>query len=77
MSDVAVLALTGMPIQNAQYSTSDPSALSLTTFNLTGGQTTNAMGGFFGPQADETGGVVSLDDTNTGTIKLIANFAAD
>ena len=56
--------------------TADLSSTQITT-DLTGAELVDTSGGFYGPGADEVGGVVLIDDTGTGSLLLLGDFVAD
>lgn len=47
------------------------------TTELTGTETVDTSGGFYGPAAGEVGGVVLVDDTVNGSLLLLGDFVAD
>ena len=45
--------------------------------SLSGDESVVASGAFYGPNADELGGLVTIDDTGTGTLLISGRFVAD
>lgn len=45
--------------------------------DLSGSEAVSTSWRFFGPAADEGGGVVLVDDTDVGSLLLLGDFVAD
>jgi hypothetical protein len=78
VSNVATVSINDAVISGNTFSggTADLSSTQITT-DLTGAELVDTSGGFYGPNADEVGGVVLIDDTGTGSLLLLGDFVAD
>ncbi len=78
VSNVATVSINEAVIAGNTFSggTAELSSTQITT-DLTGAELVDTSGGFYGPNADEVGGVVLIDDTDTGSLLLLGDFVAD
>ena len=78
VTNVATVSINNADISGNTFSggTAGLSSTQITT-DLTGTEVVDTSGGFYGPNADEVGGVVLIDDTSTGSLLLLGDFVAD
>ena len=78
VTDVATVSLNNAVISGNTFSggSAEFSSTQITT-DLTGAELVDSSGGFYGPNADEVGGVVLVDDTASGSLVLLGGFVAD
>lgn len=78
VTDVATITLRDAVISGNSFSggTAEFTSTQIST-DLTGEELVESSGGFYGPDADEVGGVVLVDDTDTGSLLLLGAFVAD
>jgi hypothetical protein len=78
VTNVATVSINDALISGNSFSggTAEFSSTQITT-DLTGAELVESAGGFYGPDADEVGGVVLVDDTATGSLILLGDFVAD
>lgn len=73
IADAGALTISGSGISGNGFS-GGSAALTSDVLSLTGDVTTALEGGFYGPDADEVGGVFIVDD---GTTRIFGDFLAD
>ena len=78
VTNVATVSINDAVISGNTFSGGDAdlSSTQITT-DLTGAEVVETSGGFYGPNADEVGGVVLIDDTGTGELLMLGDFVAD
>lgn len=78
VTNVATVSINDAVISGNTFSggSAEFSSTQITT-DLTGAELVDTSGGFYGPDADEVGGVVLIDDTATGSLLLLGDFVAD
>lgn len=77
VSDVAVLAVTGSTIEGATFSGGTPSLASDQISDLSGLEDSSLEGAFFGPDADEVGAALVIDDSASGGVTVFGTILAD
>lgn len=78
VNNVATVSINDAQISGNTFSggTAGFSSTQITT-DLSGSETVDTSGGFYGPDAGEVGGVVLIDDTSSGSLLLLGDFVAD
>ena len=74
VSDVATLKINGAAISGNRFSGGWAALTSSQLAALSGNQTVVTSGGFFGPSANEVGGVNLIDDSLSGTLVIFGRF---
>jgi hypothetical protein len=74
VTDVATVTITGSTIAAATFSGGTVGVDSTTLSALGATAATSINGTFFGPTGQEVGGVVSIDDTATGNLRVFGDF---
>lgn len=78
VDDVALIDVTGAQLSQSGFTGGSVSISNSGFANpLSGNEVVDLNGSFFGPSADEVGGVVSVDDTSAGSFRLRGTFVAD
>ncbi|MBM1219033.1 transferrin-binding protein-like solute binding protein [Ponticoccus sp. SC2-23] len=77
VSDIGVLTVTGSVIEGAAFSGGTPAFASDQISDLSGSQTSSLEGAFFGPEADEVGAALVIDDTDAGSVTVLGTILAD
>jgi hypothetical protein len=72
--DAATITITGSPIITNTFSGGTISMTSNTIAPLTAAAVTSVNGTFFGPSGQEAGGVILVDDTATGNVRIFGDF---
>ncbi len=78
VSDVGTVTLNDAVISGNTFSggTAEFASTEIAT-GLSGSETVESAGGFYGPDAGEVGGVMLVDDTTDGSLLLLGSFVAD
>lgn len=77
VSNVGVLTVTGSAIEGATFSGGAPDLVSDEISDLSGAEAMSLEGAFFGPDADEVGVALVIDDSASGTVTLFGTILAD
>ena len=79
VDDVAVIRLDDAVLTDAEFVGGAPSITSSEIGLVAGASSAGSAGAFFGPGADEVGGVVLIDDTATATgeTRVLGSYLAD
>ncbi|MEJ8563142.1 transferrin-binding protein-like solute binding protein [Yoonia sp. GPGPB17] len=78
VSDVATITIDDASIAGSVFTGGTATFASTEiTSTLSGTQTVQTSGGFFGPEADEIGGVFIIDDTTGATLLIQGTFIVD
>ena len=76
VSDLAVVTITDSIISGAAFSEGTTTVTSTTLSALSAAPSVSVNGAFFGPIGQEAGGVIALDDTATGNLRIFGDFIA-
>jgi hypothetical protein len=74
VTDVATVTITGSTIAANTFSGGTATVTSTTLSPLGASANTSVNGTFFGPAGEEVGGVLLIDDTATGNIRVFGDF---
>lgn len=77
VADVADINFVDSRINGATFSGGTPTLDSSIVSDLSGTETSDLDGGFYGPDADEAGAVFSIDDSANGTVIVFGTFIAE
>lgn len=77
IADVATLDVTGASVVGETFSGGSADMTSTELNALTGTEVVTTNGMFFGPNADEVGGLLKVDDSATGEIVVQTHFTAN
>ncbi len=77
VSNVATITITDSDISGATFDGGDVSITSSQLSNLGSSADSSLDGAFFGPEGEEVGGVLVVDDTDSGDLVIFGDFIAN
>ena len=77
VSEVGVITVTGSAIEGATFSGGTPALVSDEISDLSGSETLSLEGAFYGPDADELGASLVIDDSVSGSVTILGTIIAD